>query len=221
MTTTPAVITIDGAAGSGKSTLGRGLAVALRLPYVNTGLMYRHLTYEALRTGTGTDDGPSLIRLLREIHFSLSDGYPPELLIQGLPTTRALQTPRVEAEVSNVARHPEVREFMRAEQRALGELHGAVMDGRDIGSVVFPDAPLKLYLTADAGARVARRADERTSTQAEVEALLHTRDQKDARVNPPEAPLGSTVLDTASLGVRETLRAALELVRVYAPELIP
>lgn len=219
--TTPAVITIDGAAGSGKSTLGVGLAVALRLPYVNTGLMYRYLTLAALRTGTPTDDGASLVALLDEIRFSLSDDSPARLLIQGLPPTRELQTPEVEAEVSHVARHPAVRAIMRAAQRALGELHGAVMDGRDIGSVVFPDAPLKLYLTADAGARVARRADERTLTQAEVEASLHIRDQKDARVNPLEAPLGSIVIDTEYLGVRETLQAALDLVRLHAPELVP
>ena len=87
--TTPAVITIDGAAGSGKSTLGKGLAVALRLPYVNTGLMYRALTLEALQTGISTDDGTALARLLRTIRFSLSEASPPELLIQGRPSTRA------------------------------------------------------------------------------------------------------------------------------------
>jgi cytidylate kinase len=216
----PAVITIDGAAGSGKSTLGKALAVALRLPYVNTGLMYRHLTLEALRTATATDDAPSLVGLLRETRFSLSDASPPELLIHGLPPSRDLQTPEVEAEVSNVARHPEVRTIMRAAQRALGDLHGAVMDGRDIGSVVFPDAPLKLYLTADARLRVARRADERPSTQAEVEASLRSRDAKDAGVNPFEAPPGSTILDTASMDARQTLEAALDLVRVHAPGLM-
>jgi cytidylate kinase len=216
----PAVITIDGAAGSGKSTLGRALAIALRLPYVNTGLMYRHLTREALRTGTSTNDAGALVELLRGIRFSLSDASPPELLIQGLPPGRDLQTPEVEAAVSNVARHPEVREIMRAAQRALGDIHGAVMDGRDIGAVVFADAPLKLYLTADAGSRVARRANERPSTQPEVEASLRTRDAKDASVNPFEAPPGSTILDTATLDARHTLQAALDLVRVYAPELI-
>lgn len=219
--TAPAVIAIDGAAGSGKSTLGEGLATALRLPYVNTGLMYRHLTLVALQTGIPTDDGASLVSLLSEIRFSLSADAPARLLIQGLPPARELQSPEVEAEVSHVARHPEVRAIMRAAQRALGELHGAVMDGRDIGSVVFPDAPLKLYLAADPGARAARRAYERTATQAEVETSLHARDQKDARVNPLESPLGSAVIDTASLGVRETLQAALDLVRVHAPELLP
>ena len=218
---TPAVIAIDGAAGSGKSTLGMGLAAALRLPYVNTGLMYRYLTLEALRTATPTDNAAALARLLRQIDFSLSEDSPPLLQIQGLPPTRELQSPEVEAEVSQVAHHPEVRSLMRAAQRALGELHGAVMDGRDIGSVVFSDAPLKLYLTADAEARVTRRADERTATEAEVEASLHARDRKDAKVNPPTAPPGSVILDTASLDVRETLQAALELVRIYAPELLP
>ena len=217
----PSVIAIDGAAGSGKSTLGVGLAGALGLPYVNTGLMYRYLTLEALRTGTPTDDAPALAALLGQIRFSLSQDSPPVLLIQGLPSTPDLQIPAVEAEVSRVARHPQVRALMRAAQRALGELKGAVMDGRDIGSVVFPDAPLKLYLIADAKARVARRVDERTATEAEVEASLRDRDRKDAKVNPFEAAPGSVVLDTAPLDVGGTLRAALELVRLHAPELLP
>jgi CMP/dCMP kinase len=217
----PAVIAIDGPAGSGKSTLGRGLARALGLPYVNTGLMYRHLTYEALRTGTATDDSAALVTMLREIRFSLSEGQPPELLIQGRPALPALEGPEVEAEVSHVARHPRVRDIMRAEQRALGELRGAVMDGRDIGSVVFPDAPLKLYLSADASIREFRRADGRNPGEAEVETSLQTRDARDASVNPFEPPPGSSVIDTATLDVAGTLSAALDLVRVHAPGLLP
>lgn len=219
--TAPAVIAIDGPAGSGKSTLGRALASALRLPYVNTGLMYRYLAHEALRTSTPTDDGDALATLMKAITFSFSHASPPELLIQGRLPGPDLQTPQVESHVSNVARHPQVRVLMRAAQRVLGELHGAVMDGRDIGSIVFPDARLKLYLTADPGVRAARRTVERPLTQLEVEASLDTRDQQDARVNAFEAPPGSVILDTASLGVDETLQSALELVRLHAPELIP
>lgn len=217
----PAIITIDGAAGSGKSTLGRALALAVRLPYINTGLMYRHLTLAAIRGGVSTDDGPALAALAGSVAYSLSEQTPSELLIQGQPPSPELQTPEVEAEVSHVSRYPEVRAQMRGAQRALGELRGAVMDGRDIGSVVFVDAPLKLYLVADPVARTARRAEERTEVEAEVEASLSVRDAKDAKVNPFEPPPGSIVLDTTELDIRETLAAALDLVRLHAPELIP
>ncbi|MEP7059418.1 MAG: (d)CMP kinase [Actinomycetota bacterium] len=217
MTRGPTIITIDGAAGSGKSTLGKALAAALSLPYINTGLMYRHLTREALAATVDSGDGADLAALLGGMEFSLSDGDPPELLIDGRVPSRDLQGRAVEAEVSHVARHPEVRALMRARQRALGSRTGAVMEGRDIGSVVFPEAPLKLYLSAHPVDRAARRTDERSLTSEEVAASLHRRDRKDATVTPFEPPPGSVILDTTDLDITETLAAALGLVRQYVP----
>jgi cytidylate kinase len=213
----PLIITIDGAAGSGKSTLGRALAAALGLPYVNTGLMYRHLTRDALETAVDPDNGPALADLLAGVRFSLSDARPPELLIDGRAPDRDLQSDAVEAQVSHVARHPEVREIMRAAQRALGERGGAVMEGRDIGSVVFPQAPLKLYLSAHPVDRAARRTDERDRTPEEIAESLHRRDRKDSKVTPFEPPPGSVMLDTTDLDIASTLEAALELVRIHVP----
>ncbi len=214
------VIAIDGAAGSGKSTLARGLAEALGLPYVNTGIMYRALTLAALDRGVDPDDGAALARLMSRLRFSLSSGIPPELEVEGSSPTPALMSDRVEGEVSHVARHPEVRALMREGQRALG-LPGAVVEGRDIGSVVFPDAPLKLFLTAEPDKRGERRAEQRGVTDAdEVEEALLRRDTKDAQVNPFEPAADAIVLDTSDRTVDDTLRDAIAIVHDRMPELV-
>jgi cytidylate kinase len=214
------VIAIDGAAGSGKSTLARGLAEALGLPYVNTGIMYRALTLAALDRDVDPDDGPALARLMSKLRFSLSSGTPPELEVEGSSPTTALMSDRVEGEVSHVARHPEVRALMREGQRALG-LPGAVVEGRDIGSVVFPDAPLKLFLTAEPDKRGERRAEQRGVTDADgVEEALLRRDTKDAQVNPFEPAADAIVLDTSDRTIDDTLRDAIAIVHDRMPELV-
>ena len=215
------MIAIDGAAGSGKSTLARGLAEALGLPYVNTGIMYRALTLAALDAGLDPDDGPSLAGLMSRLRFGLSNGDPPEIEVEGSPASRALESERVEAEVSHVARHPQVRALMRDGQRALG-MPRAVVEGRDIGTVVFPDAPVKLFLIAEPGTRVARRASQRgAADQADVEEALRRRDARDARVNPFEPAPDAIVLDTSERTVGDTLDVAIEIVRDRMPELFP
>ena len=215
------VIAIDGAAGSGKSTLARGLAEALGLPYVNTGIMYRALTLAALDAGLDPDDGASLAGLMSRLRFGLSDGDPPEIEVEGSPASPDLESERVEAEVSHVARHPQVRALMREGQRALG-MPRAVVEGRDIGTVVFPDAPVKLFLTAEPGTRVARRAEQRGAADpVEVEEALHRRDARDARVNPFEPAPDAIVLDTSERTVGDTLDVAIEIVRDRLPELFP
>jgi CMP/dCMP kinase len=216
----PSVIAIDGAAGSGKSTLGKGIALAVGLPYVNTGMMYRALTAAALKARLSIDDERSLVELTRDLRFTLSSGRPPVLEVEGWPA-ESLVTPEVEVAVSAVARHPGVRTLMRAQQRAIGDAHGAVMEGRDIGSVVFSDAPVKLYLEAQPGARGERRAEERpTPTDGgttSVEDALHRRDASDARTVPHEPAPGAIVIDTTHLDVGETLAAALRAIDRRAP----
>jgi len=214
------VVAIDGAAGSGKSTLARGLARRLGLPYVNTGIMYRALTLEAIERGTAVDDGEGLAALMSNLRFDLGHGEPPELEVEGSPPRPDLEGPDVEAHVSEVAAHPQVRSLMRAAQRALG-IEGGVVEGRDIGSVVFPDAPVKLYLVAHPADRIERRAQERDASADRVGASLETRDRRDARVNPFEPPAGAVVIDTTDLDIDGTLEAALEVVARVAPELIP
>jgi cytidylate kinase len=213
------VIAIDGAAGAGKSTLARGLAERIGLPYVNTGIMYRALTLAALDAGIDPDDGDALAGLMSRLRFGLSDGVSPEIEVEGSSPSPALESERVEAEVSHIARHPQVRALMREGQRALG-LAGAVVEGRDIGSVVFPDAPLKLFLTAAPSTRVERRAEQRAAADPlSVEEALHRRDARDARVNPFEPADDAVVLDTGDRTVDETLAIAVALVHERLPEL--
>ncbi|MCD6022083.1 MAG: Cmk [Actinomycetia bacterium] len=211
------VVAIDGAAGSGKSTLARLLARELRLPYVNTGAMYRALTLAALRMTVDLEDGHALARLMGTLEFTLSSASGGELLIDGAPPSDDLETADVEASVSTVAKHPPVRSAMRTAQRALGG-GGAVMEGRDIGTMVFPDAPLKLFLVAAPDERAGRRVDERGAT--DVADALHARDRLDARVNPHVPADDAVVIDTSDLSVERTLRAALDAVASRAPGLL-
>ena len=218
------VVTIDGAAGSGKSTLARGLARALGVGYVNTGLMYRALTRAAIDAGVDQEDAGGLADVMRTLTFDLGPGDPPELTVDGRRPGDELESADVEAHVSRVAAHPEVRALMHTEQRRLGE-RGVVMEGRDIGSVVFPEAPVKIYLVADPGVRAARRALERRSggpdaADAHVEHALHERDRRDMEVNAFVPPAGGVVIDTTELDVEGTVEAALTLIRAEAPELL-
>ncbi|MEP6972917.1 MAG: (d)CMP kinase [Actinomycetota bacterium] len=217
-TTPRRVVAIDGAAGSGKSTLARGLAEVLGLPYVNTGIMYRALTLAAIEGAIDTDDGDALAQLMSRLTFGLSSRALRELEVEGLPPSEALQGARVEAEVSRVARHPQVRTLMRDAQRVLGS-PDAVVEGRDIGTVVFPDARVKLFLQAAPDTRVERRAEQRGSASDEpgVAEALHRRDAKDATVNPFEPAPGAIIVDTSDRTVEDTLRAALEIVREHMP----
>ncbi|HTG46756.1 MAG TPA: (d)CMP kinase [Actinomycetota bacterium] len=213
------VVAIDGAAGSGKSTLARALAERLDLPYLNTGLMYRALAAAALARNVDPGDGAALLRLTSGLRFTVGGERPPQLQVEGYDEPD-LVTPEVEAAVSEVASHPEVREWMRDRQRALGEA-GAVMEGRDIGSVVFPDAAVKLYLVADPDARGRRRASERPEGEHDIVEALRARDARDHRTVPLDRPPKDAVeLDTGELDVQDTIAAALEEVRRRAPGLL-
>jgi cytidylate kinase len=207
------VIAIDGAAGSGKSTLAHRLASEIRLPYVNTGLMYRALALKAHREGVSPDDAERLERLARRIGFDLDSSVrPPELAIDGEPPEPALTSPEVESTVSAVSRHPEVRAVLRVEQRRLAA-RGAVMEGRDIGTVVAPGAPLKLFLKAQPRERVGRRALERLGDPRRIAEALGTRDEQDALTNPLVPAPDAVVLDTTELSPDEVAERALALVR--------
>jgi cytidylate kinase len=216
MTDERVLIAVDGPAGSGKTTLSRQLARILEVPYVNTGLMYRALAAAAARTATSIDDESALLDLARNLRFMLGGRDPVELVVEGYDHGD-LTGLDVEGTVSTVARHPGVRAWMREQQRALGA-RGAVMEGRDIATVVFPEAPIKLFLHAEHGARGARRALERGATDEErVADALRTRDERDARTNPLEPSPDAVVIDTGELDVDATLERALAAVRRVWP----
>jgi len=206
------IVAIDGAAGSGKSTLARSLAVALGVPYLNTGLMYRSLAAAALDAGADPGDEAGLVALAGDLTFSFGGEGPPTLRVDGREPGQDLVAPEVEETVSDVSSHPGVRAVMVAEQRRLGA-GGGVIEGRDIGSVVFPDARAKIFLDASPEVRAARRAAERDAPGRAAERALERRDARDARTVPHVPTPDATVIDATELDAAGVLARALEIVR--------
>ena len=211
----PLIVAVDGAAGSGKSTLSRALARRLGVAYLNTGLMYRALAHRAIERGVDAADAEGLVALLRDLRFELSPtDDPPQLRIEGRPPGEELSAPPVEAIVSEVAAHPDVRRVLVASQQRLGR-QGGVIEGRDIGTVVFPDAPVKIFLDAAPAERAARRIEERREGdpgEAMVADALHRRDARDARTNPHVPAPGAIIVDTTGLSPAQVLDRAVAIV---------
>lgn len=213
MSGTAVIVAIDGPAGSGKSTLARRLAQTLDLPYLNTGLMYRALTLQALQRGIDPDDADGLAALAREITFDLDWRVrPPELTIDGSRASEQLQSADVESTVSRVARHLHVREVLRAEQRRLSE-RGGVVEGRDIGTVVAPHADVKLYLQAAQSERISRRINERSAPAEPLGDALSARDALDARTNPLRPASDAVAIDTTGMTSNQVYEKALATTR--------
>lgn len=155
------VITIDGPAGAGKTTVSRGLAARLNYRYVDTGALYRGVAVEAARDGIAEDDVDGLAVLCRDLELTFSDAVDaegaPRLMANGKDITDRIRTPQVTMAASAISAHPVVREFLLRTQRDLGKSGGVVFEGRDMGTVVFPDADIKFFLTADLETRAIRR----------------------------------------------------------------
>ncbi|HEX6236456.1 MAG TPA: (d)CMP kinase [Acidimicrobiales bacterium] len=196
------VIAIDGPAGSGKSTVARRLAERLGLAYLDTGAMYRAVTFAALRRGIDPDDAEPVARLAESVDLEVSTGG---VRVDGVDATIEIRGPEVSRAVSLVAANPDVRAAMVRRQREWAARHGGgVLEGRDIGTVVFPDASLKVYLNARPEVRAQRRAAEVTNLDYEtVAADLARRDALDqGRGDSPLRPAADAVqLDTSDLSV--------------------
>jgi cytidylate kinase len=208
------IVAIDGPAGAGKSTVARRLAERLGYRYLDTGAMYRALTWLAMTRGVPLGEGGKLGKLAEEYPVTL-DGEN-RVWIDDTDVTAAIRKSRIDRLVPVVARHPEVRAVMRARQRELGEAGDAVIEGRDIGTVVCPNADVKVYLNADRTIRAERRLAERPEIGADALATdLRVRDQSDAERMMPAAD--AVQIDTTSLDVDDVVSRIEQLVRERQP----
>jgi CMP/dCMP kinase len=202
------IVAIDGPAGAGKSTVARALADRLGFRYLDTGAMYRALTLLALRRGIDLGDGAALGALAQASAIAFEGD---RVLIGDEDVTDAIRQTEIDRVVSTVARHPEVREVMRDRQRDLAEHGDAVIEGRDIGTVVCPNADVKVYLVADAAERARRRVSDRPEIGAEALATdLRLRDERDAAQMRP-AP-DATRIDTTELDIEDVVLTIERLV---------
>jgi cytidylate kinase len=206
------VIAIDGPAGAGKSTVAKALARRLGLEYLDTGAMYRGVAFAALRRGIDPSEDISVARVANDVELDVSEKG---VLVDGVDASIEIRGPEVTRAVSVVAANPDVRTEMRRRQRAWAESRGGgVIEGRDIGSVVFPDAELKVYLTADPEVRAQRRHKEVADLRyEEVAASIAERDARDeGRAHGPLVESEDAVtLDTTGRTVDDVVAEIVEM----------
>jgi cytidylate kinase len=217
------VIAIDGPSGAGKSTAGRALAARLGYVFVDTGAMYRALALKALRSGIPLEDGEALAGLAQATRIDLTDGGR-SVSVDGEDATAAIRTREVSAAASRVSVHPAVRREMVARQREMGERGGVVLDGRDIGTAVFPLADVKFYVDADPARRSRRRADELAAAGSafDLPAIEHDiRDRDHADMTRRDSPLtrapDAIRIDTTDLTPEQVLEEMLAAVSAKQP----
>ena len=208
------VVAIDGPAGSGKSTVARLVADRLELEYLDTGAMYRAVTFAAMNADCDLDDAAAVGAVASALALEMQPSG--EVVVNGHDATTAIRGPEVTAAVSTVAAHPDVRAELVGRQREWArERGGGVLEGRDIGSVVFPDAVAKIYLTASEEVRAARRAGEEGATDRDaVAADLARRDALDSQrtADPLRQADDAIEIDTSHLSIDEVVALIEELV---------
>jgi cytidylate kinase len=213
------VIAIDGPSGAGKGTVARAVAARLQYRHVDTGAMYRAVAWRANHLGLNLADAEAVAALAQRADFEVSA----QVMIDGHDVTTAIRTPQMDAAAATVARHPEVRHVLVARQRALGADGRVVMEGRDIGTVVFPEADVKIYLDASAEERARRRAMDpshgagtaaQTPDVQTVARALEARDQSDRTrtVSPLTLAPDATYIDTTGMAIQTVVDQVMDLV---------
>lgn len=216
------IIAIDGPAGSGKSSTAKTLAKKLKAPYIDTGAMYRAITLKAIRSGVALTDTKKLVQVAKKAKIELkgTDPRKQRVFLDGKDVTKAVRVPELTKNVFYVAQEPLIRREMVKKQRAMGKKGGAVMEGRDIGTVVFPKADFKFFFSASDDVRARRRyreiiAEGRKTTLEEVLNDIKRRDKTD--LERKEGPLrqakDAIAIDTSSLTIEETVDMLLGIVR--------
>jgi cytidylate kinase len=212
----PLIIAIDGPSGAGKGTVARIIAAELGYRHVDSGAMYRVVGWKALRDGVPLDDENRVAQLADASRIDISTTH---VKVDDVEVTRAIRTPEIDRAAASVARLPKVRAILVARQRKLGDGGGIVMEGRDIGTVVFPDADVKIYLDASADERARRRANDPAHTGvpaavADVAVLLTERDRQDATraTSPLYAAADAAVVDTTGKSVNEVVEQVMAVI---------
>ena len=218
------IIAIDGPAGSGKSSVAKSVATRLGFRYLDTGAMYRAVTYRALQTGVDPADGGAVANVVAESPIEFmhveGDSFPTGVRIAGADVTAEIRTPAVDDAVSAVARLGVVREAMVAQQRVLADGDDIVVEGRDIGTVVFPDAELKVFLTASPEERARRRSVQQAESGIESDAAgvheaIIRRDTADStrELSPLASAVDAVLLDTTQLTFAQVVERVCEIAR--------
>lgn len=214
------VLAIDGPAGAGKSTISRMVAERFGWTYLDTGAMYRAVTLLAMEQGIALDDGDALgqLSLNADVSFQPGSGGVPRVFAGCREVTREIRTPEVTGAVSEVSAHASVREAMVVKQREAGGVGDVVVDGRDIGTVVFPAAEVKIFLTASVAERARRRRLELEEkgiavTQEQMEADIAARDDYDStrEVAPLKAAADAVLLDTTAMDISQVVDRVVEI----------
>jgi cytidylate kinase len=221
MTTPPPVIAVDGPAASGKGTVAQGVAAALQLRYLDSGSLYRLVALKASREGVAASDEAGLAALARSLDVAFDRR---RIRLDGGDVTGELRGERVSAAASRVAVFPAVRSALVARQRAFRRPPGLVADGRDMGTVVFPDAILKIYLMASAEVRAGRRYKQliEKGNSVTLEGLLLDIRERDARDSaraaaPLKAAVDAVILDTTDMTIDESIAFVLERAKTMIP----
>lgn len=211
------IVAIDGPSGAGKGTVARAVAARLGYRHVDTGAMYRAVAWKARAEGIDLTDEHAVAALGERASFDLADG---RIAIDGHDVASAIRTPEIDKAAAAVARHPAVRRVLVARQREYGAGGGIVMEGRDIGTVVFPDADVKIYLDASPEERARRRAADPAHTAhgvqiADVATALAERDRSDSTraASPLAIARDALLLDTTGMPLEQVIERVLEIVR--------